>query len=82
MSASLSMIKRWLDQGESIGATHVIIALDTYDHDNYPVYVMPGQIAKDQVKRIQAGKMQSVDEVYSLSMDIDKQLSARHTWNT
>ena len=82
MSASLSKIKRWLDQGESIGATHTIIALDDFDKENYPVYVMPGQSAEDQVKRLQAGKMQSVDEVYDLSMNIDKQLSASHTWNT
>ena len=76
MSATKQDIKRWLDQGKSIGATHAIIALDTFDYDNYPVYVMPGQVADDQVERIQAGSMQSVDEVYDLSMDIDKQLSA------
>lgn len=83
MSATKQDIRDWLIQAKAMGATHLIVALDTYDHANYPVYVMPGgKNAEFQAKRIQAGNMQRVDEVYNLSMDIEAQLSASHVWNT
>jgi len=83
MAASRRTIREWLEKGKKMGATHVVIALDTYDYDNYPVYVMPGgKGAEFEAKRIQAGNMQSVDEVYDLSMDIDEQMSLPRVWNT
>lgn len=81
MSATKQDIRDWLIQAKAMGATHLIVALDTFDYDNYPVYVKPGQIAADEVKKIQSEDMQRVDEVYNLSMNIEAQLSARHVWN-
>ena len=83
MSASRQTIREWLEKGKSMGATHVVIALDTYDYDNYPVYVKPGgKSAQEEADRVNAGSMQSVDEVYDLSMDIDEQMSLPRVWNT
>lgn len=43
MTASLSDIQGWANRAKSEGATHLIVVCDTYDHDNYPVFVMPGE---------------------------------------
>jgi hypothetical protein len=81
MSASKQDIKRWLKEGKDIGATHVIIALDTFDHENYPIYVMPGKSVRDEVAFIKVGPSQSVDEVYDLSMSIAGQLDVIKAYN-
>jgi hypothetical protein len=82
MTAFKQDIERWLKEGKDKGATHVIIALDTFDHDNYPVFVFAHEDIKKCVKTIKSESMQSVNEVYNLSMDINAQLSAPHVWNT
>lgn len=81
MTASSNDIKRWLENGKERGATHVIIARDTWDHDNYPVYVMPGTDVKEKITEYKGKDMQTIDEVYNLSMDIKKQLKAWRVWN-
>ena len=42
MAASKEDVKRWTDTARKQGATHVISVCDTFDWDDYPVYVMPG----------------------------------------
>jgi hypothetical protein len=81
MSATKQDIKDWLIQGKAEGATHVIVALDTFDYENYPVYVFAHENIAECVGIIKAESMQIVDEVYNLSMDIEEQLSAHHVWN-
>ena len=75
MSACLEDIKRYIEQGQKQNATHVIIACDTFDHDNYPVFVMPHENIQEKISHIREQGMQRVDEVYNLSKDIQKQLS-------
>jgi len=55
-------------------ATHLIIAVDRFDFDNYPVYVSEKENVEKEYERITSSSMQGVDEVYNLSMDIKKQL--------
>ena len=74
MTASLSDIKGWLERAKNEGATHLIIAVDTFDFDNYPVYVTEKENVEKEYERIISSSMQGVDEVYNLSMDINKQL--------
>lgn len=75
MTASRRNIEDWLDEGKAKGAARVIIACDTWDHDNYPVFVMPGESAAEKASGL--GNMQAVDEVYDLSRDISVQLMER-----
>jgi len=80
MSASRNDIKKWLDEGKEKGATHVLIALDTWDYENYPVYIMPNENAREKVNEY--GKSQDrIDEVYNLSMNIEEQLNAVRVMN-
>ena len=81
MTARPKDIREWVESGVEQGATHVIIACDTFDYDNYPVYVMPGTDIKEEVDKRKSGNMQTIDEVYDLSMDIEEQLSGDRAWN-
>ena len=74
MTASLSDIKGWLEKAKEHKATHLIIAVDRYDHDNYPVYVTPDENVEKEYGRIISESRQGVDEVYNMSIDINKQL--------
>ena len=75
MTATRQDIERWLARGKELNATHVIVACDTYDYDNYPVYITAGKDVHTEEARIKSASMQRVDEVYCLSMDLEEQLS-------
>ena len=76
MTATRSDIRGWVEAGVKKGATHVIIACDTFDYDNYPVYVMPGEDVHEKFAEKNGKNMQIVDEVYNLSMDVEAQINA------
>lgn len=46
-AAQRSDIEQWLAAGVEQGATHLIVAVDGWDHEDYPVYVMPGENARE-----------------------------------
>lgn len=80
MSATLQDIQRWLVEAKENGATHLIVALDTFNYNNYPVYVSSDEDVRNEIKRIESCK-QRIDEVYNMSMDIDEQLSQGRVYN-
>ena len=69
MTANFQDIKRWVDEGRAAGATHLIVAHDTYDHENYPVYVQKGQDPHAKADDILKSSTQVIDEVYWLECD-------------
>lgn len=83
MSALRSDIKRWLESAKNQGATHLIVACDTWDLENYPVYVTPGQSVGSTYVGIMASSMQTVDEVYSLVSEtpLENQLKEIRSWH-
>ena len=81
MTATRTDILEWLEQGKRMKATHVIIAVDTFDYANFPVYVMPGQDARKQADTVNLGTMQRVEEVYDLSKPLQPQLNEHRSFN-
>jgi hypothetical protein len=72
---SVEQIREWLREGIEMGATHVIVVLDTFDYDASPEYVMPGEDAKKMAAEIEAEDLGcKVKEVYNLSGDLEAQL--------
>lgn len=47
--AQLGDIKDMYDRGEAQGASHMIVAYDSFDGGDYPIYVMPGTDPKTKV---------------------------------
>jgi hypothetical protein len=81
MPTSKADIKGWLTRGRDKGATHVIVACDTFDWDDYPVFVMPGQDAREIAKGYDGLNMQRLMEVYHLGMPDEEQLSRFRVMN-
>ena len=74
MGTSKDTIRGWLDRGKRDGATHVIVVCDTFDHDDYPVFVMPYQNVHVEHDKHDGKNMQRVMEVYALHLDFESQL--------
>jgi hypothetical protein len=65
----------WIGRAKENNATHMIVACDTYDYEDYPVFVSAEQSASEEVDRVNKDSMQKVMECYNLSMDIELQLN-------
>jgi hypothetical protein len=71
-------IRGWLTHAKNIGATHLIVAVDCFDYEDYPVYVMPGSDPRKIVDEQYSGQnMQGCMEVYKLADDIEEQLAMK-----
>lgn len=81
MGTTREEIGRWFDEGVAKGATHMIVATDIFDWDDYPVYVMPGSVAAKRADEVRSQSMTKVMEVYDLSMDRAQQLGAGRVYN-
>lgn len=81
MAASREDIRDWLRRGKGKGATHMVVVCDTFDHDDYPVFVMPGEDARKKADEYNGKNMQRVMEVYNLGMDIDTQMAEHRAFN-
>ena len=74
-------IGEWFDRGVAKGATHMVVACDTFDHEDYPDYVSPGSDVEAAIARIRAQPMTRIMEVYNLKMSKDEQLKAGRCYN-
>jgi hypothetical protein len=81
MAASKNMIQRWFEEGVKQGASHMIVVTDTWDWEDYPVYVRPPAKPQNVVKKRENQAHQKVTEVYNLKMDMAKQLAEHRAFN-
>lgn len=70
-------ITEWFNRGKTEGAAYMIVACDTFDWEDYPVYVKPTDDLLARVKEYDGPNMQKIMEVYDLSRDIGDQISLR-----
>lgn len=78
-AATREDIARWFREGKAQGATHMIIVCDTFDWEDYPVYVMPGE--NIQEKYGEWKKKGRIMEVYSLHKDMETQLNEHRAFH-
>lgn len=81
MAATRLDIQGWLTTGHEKKATHVIVVVDTFDHEDYPVYVMAEENVRDRYEEFNGKNMQRVMEVYNLSLPDDEQLAQKRVFN-
>ena len=81
MATSKTTITRWFNEACNRKASNLIIATDTFDYDDYPVFVMPEEDARKVVERIRSSSMQEVTEVYSCYMPLEPQLAQDRVFN-
>jgi hypothetical protein len=74
-------ILRWLQDAKREGATHVIVVCDTFDHEDYPVQVKPGEDVRKKYEQYNGPNMQQVMEVYALHLDWESQLNEHRSFH-
>lgn len=82
MAATMEVIKGWIARGKANKQSFLIVMCDTYDFDDYPVFVEGDEKAcqEEYDTRNRGGNMQTVMEVYDLNADIALQLSQKRAF--
>lgn len=74
MSTTVEDLKTWYDHGVKAKATHMIIVCDTFDWEDFPVYIEPNENFYSKFDNYTNGKnMAKIMEVYDLSLPFNKQ---------
>lgn len=81
MATTKEDIKRWLERGKKRGSTHLIVVVDTFDHEDYPVFIQPEDDVHAKLKAIEGSSMQRAMEVYRLDHNWDNQLNLHRSWS-
>lgn len=81
MTTSKQDLRAWFDKGVAKGFTHMIVVCDTFDHMDFPVYVLPSENVKAVEATYTSQQMARIMEVYNLSMDRDEQLAEDRAFN-
>lgn len=81
MATTRSEISSWFDRMITAGATHMIVVCDTFDWDDYPVYVFPEQNIHRTLNGYNNKNMQRVMEVYSAALPKEDQLNERRAYH-
>ena len=75
MSTTQSEIREWLQDGKKQNASHMLVVCDTFDYQDYPVYVNENEDVNEIYQKYNNTNMQKVMEVYNLSMNLEEQLN-------
>lgn len=79
------ILGKWFEQGkiERPNATHMVVTCDTFDYDDYPVYITAStpENARQQARFYDnSSSMSRLMEVYSYAVPIEEQLEARYNF--
>lgn len=80
MAATRLDLSRWFDRGVSEGASHMIVATDQFDREDYPAYVDAPDEVRPELDRLNAANMTGVMEVYDLRADKLAQMLEHRAW--
>jgi len=80
--ASKDQIESWLESAKP-NHTHMFVVCDTFDYDDFPVFVSCATEKDVKLRQDQENKisMQKVMEVYNLKMPVADQLNQYRAFN-
>ena len=73
-------INGWKKYGKTKKATHLIVVCDTFEYEDYPVYVRKEQNVREVEKRFHGENMQQVMEIYCYKYSFDDQSHDHRTF--
>lgn len=74
LATTLEMLKSWFKEGQDLGATHMLVICDTFEYEDYPVYVGKGRDPKEVLNnKCKPDNMQKLMECYALHKGFDEQ---------
>jgi hypothetical protein len=80
MTTSRATLSEWFDKGIKQGAAFMIVACDTFEYEDYPIYANSDNF-ETQYNRHNGVNMQQIMEVYDLSLDKEAQLAERRAFH-
>lgn len=81
MGTSVDDIRGWFESGVKESATHMLVVCDTYDWEDYPVYVEIGENVQSVYDAHNGKNMQKVMEVYKLTEPFEPQANMPRCFN-
>lgn len=82
MTTEKSDIDAWFEKGIVSGNRWMIVVCDTYDYEDYPVFIGEQVDFWKSYEKYNGKGMQKIMEVYDLTLDKYTQLDQRRAWNT
>lgn len=77
----ISQLLGWLNRGKNEGAAFLLVVCDTFEHEDYPVFVRHNENLAERARAYHLVNMQKVMECYDLNKDFDLQLKQARSWN-
>lgn len=82
MATTQEDIRKWLEEGKNDkDITHMIVVCDTFDYEDYPVYVTKSENPREKFQEYDEKNMQKVMEVYSYNKSLESQLNEHRAFN-
>ncbi len=81
MATTKDDIRKWLFEGVKDDAKFMLVVVDGFDHEDYPVYVMKNTDVQAEIAKYNGPNMQRVMEVYSYGDDLEAQLAKHRAWH-
>lgn len=69
MAASRKDVDRWIDTAKQRGYKYIISVCDTFDYDDYPVYIKDLNELKDRMDDYDGVNMQKINEIIRINDD-------------
>lgn len=81
-AATAQEVREWVTRAKTKkNVTHVLIVCDHFDYEDYPVEVKEEQDIREVIAKYSGVNMQSIMELYSMKLDIEKQLREHRSWH-
>jgi hypothetical protein len=74
-------IREWFREGILRNCSHMIVVCDSFDYEDYPVYVEREQICQTVYEKYCNQPMQRVMEIYDLDEDMEPQIKEKRAWS-
>jgi hypothetical protein len=74
-------IRGWLLRGKAAGARYMLVVCDSFDYEDYPVFVNPNEDIQAKAQQYNGVNMQRIMECYDLEMDWELQLNTGRAFN-
>lgn len=79
---SRATIGDWLSRlYEDDNLSHMIVVCDTFDHEDYPVYVKKSENVRDRAREYEGKNMQRIMEVYSKTYSFEDQMKEHRAYH-
>lgn len=72
-----TMIAAWFAEGVEQGCSHMIVACDEFDWEDYPIFVKEPSQFYAEYDRVNGKNMQRIIEVYDLRMPWSAQVKGK-----